>query len=530
VNSHEIVARLQGRRRTQGSASARRVARGPSLGQGVLLVAALAVVPALGLALRAGFDGLYGQDAFAYSDYALGPVRDWLRAGQPSAPPTFYWPPGYPILVALASFALGARPLAGQVVSLLAAGVAACATAILASDVARELDRERESAPSVPAWFLPLVAGTTVAATGQLWQSGIVVMADTTGLAAATLAAVGIARYGRSRRLVWLLLAAVGIAWATISRWIYGLVAIPFAIATLIYLWDGDRHRGLFHGLVAAIVAVLIVAPVVLPALTNLGGQVAFNADFQVYSWSPLNGFRREFPTADGLLSYRFPNGLYYLLAAALPPFLAPVLVVFAPFGLVPCWRGRRSPLAVLVIGWLVVGYAFHAGAPWQNIRFILAYLPPLAILVALGARLAIGMTHRPWLVGAALAVGLVWTVVGGARLTQSFLQRKNADLAIVRWVDGQTPSGARLVTFGLSATFQHYSPLDTEDVFDAGTSDLTSDRPTYLLLDVDSVEHQWQGLLPDVTYRELADAGRLVPVGQQGGYTLFAVIKEAAA
>jgi 4-amino-4-deoxy-L-arabinose transferase-like glycosyltransferase len=524
MNSHEIVARLQGRRRTQGSASARWAALSLSTGQCVLLVVALAVVPALLLALRAGFDGLYGQDAFAYADYALGPVRDWLRAGRLSGLPAFYWPPGYPILVALASFAVGPRPLTGQIVSLGGATVAAAATTLLAGDVARELVRDRESSATVPGWFVPLVAGGAVAATGQLWQSGIVVMADTTGLAAATLAAVGVARYGRSRRLGWLLLAAVAMAWATISRWIFGLVAVPFALATLVYLWQGDRRRGLLHGLAASILGLLIVAPVLVPALANLGGQAAFNADFQVYSWSPLNALRREFPTADGLLSYRFPNGLYYLLAPALPPFMAPLLVLFAPFGLVPCWRGRRSPLVLLVIGWLVVGYAFHAGAPWQNIRFVLAYLPPLAILSALGARQVIVATRRPWLVSAVLGIGLVWTLVGGARLLQDFLQRKEADLAIVRWVDAQTPANARLVTFGLSATFQHYSALDTEDVFDAIPDKLTSDRPTYLLLDVDSVEHQWQGLAPDLTYRALADAGRLVPLGEQRGYTLFVV------
>ncbi len=237
-----------------------------------------------------------------------------------------------------------------------------------------------------------------------------------------------------------------------------------------------------------------------------------------------MNALRREFPTADGLLSYRFPNGLYYLLAPALPPFLAPLLVIFAPFGLVPCWRGRRSPLTLLVVGWLVVGYAFHAGAPWQNIRFVLAYLPPLAILVALGARQVIAATRRPALVSAVLGVGLVWTLVGGTRLLHEFIARKDADLAIVRWVAAQTPPDARLVTFGLSATFQHYSPLETEDVFDAGPTDLTSDRPTYLLLDVDGVESQWRGLPPDLTYRALADKGRLVPLGQQGSYTLFAV------
>ena len=52
----------------------------------------------LALALRAAslvaypFDGLYGQDPYAYYAYAVGPLTAALRQWQPVPP--FFWPPG----------------------------------------------------------------------------------------------------------------------------------------------------------------------------------------------------------------------------------------------------------------------------------------------------------------------------------------------------------------------------------------------------------------------------------------------------
>src|SRR5947209_1868155 len=82
-----------------------------------LLLASLLAVPAAGLSLSRGFDGLYGQDAYAYFDYATTSVRRSIEHLAPALE-TFFWPPGYPILVALASLTIGPSPLAGQVVSL----------------------------------------------------------------------------------------------------------------------------------------------------------------------------------------------------------------------------------------------------------------------------------------------------------------------------------------------------------------------------------------------------------------------------
>jgi len=160
-----------------------RFVRRPRLARRWWLLALGLVVPAAagGIALFEHFDGLYGQDSFTYLDYATGALRRSLvRLG---LPPPFFWPPGYPFLVAVASFATGREPIAGQLVSLAAAASVPVTTALLA----QELWRRRPATAAV-------VAGLLVAFTGQLWQSGVVVMADASARALATGAPAAVVR------------------------------------------------------------------------------------------------------------------------------------------------------------------------------------------------------------------------------------------------------------------------------------------------------------------------------------------------
>ena len=181
----------------------------------------------------------------------------------------------------------------------------------------------------------------------------------------------------------------------------------------------------------------------------------------------------------------------------------------------------------------------FHAGAPWQNFRFNLAHLPPLAILIAIGVAAIAG-----WLAGrvqngavrrlamgvlaAYVLVGLLLMAHGGRALTRGFVARKNADLATVAWVESQTPPSARLFTFNLTLTFQHESSLETHELYGVTPDDLADlladGRPAYLLIDVANVETQWQGQSPSVNYHWLRDQQILSEIGKSSGYTLFLV------
>jgi len=497
-----------------------KTARSRAAAVGLPLLALVLALPAGAIALRRGFDGLYGQDAYAYFDYGAVSVRQSILHLAPLE--AFFWPPGYPLLVALASIAIGPSAVAGQAVSLLMGALVPVFTALLV----------RELWPSdLP---LAVLAGVLVALCGQLWQSSIVVMADTTGLALATLSAWALVRYQRTGRWPWLLIASAAVAYATLARWIYGLVAIPFALYALWALARATPRTALLHALTAALVGAALLVPVLGPPLLGLlshpSAPAAFAGNLQVYSWSPLNAVKRDFFTADGHLSYALPNGVYYAIAPANLAFFGPLLAPWLAVGLWAAARDWSRPTLLLILGWAGLVYAFHAGAAWQNFRFTLAYLPPLAVLVAAG--LTWTWRHVSRRVGLLVvvcgALGLLATASGAVRLNQGFIDRKDDDLALVRWVQAQTPPGAQLLSFGPTLAFRHYTDLPTFDLFDLTPGDLDAvlavPGPTYVLLDEQNVQDQWLGQAPELNWRRLQDHFGVSEVGAQGSFRLVRV------
>lgn len=494
------------------------------------------LIPA-GLAWRTGFDGLYGQDAYAYFDYAVGPLTAALRAGQP--PPPFFWPPGYPLLVALLTMTTGPLPQVGQIISLLAGMLTVMATVWLAAEV--------WPWPSTRTTGIAL-AGLLTAGVGQLWQSSVVVMADTTGLAAATVGMTALLRYGRPEgppQARWLTLAAGCLAFAVLTRWAYALVALV-AVGFTLFVWRRQPRRVVWrHALAAALPALIVLAPLGWSFLTGavdpVSGRAAFAGNLQVYTWSPLNALRREFTTPDGLLRYRWPNGLWYALAPAhryyFTPALAPFLAVGVVAALRRCRHGEARQWGPALV-WAAVIPLFHAGAAWQNFRFNLAHLPALVLLTTLGLMTAAAWRWRlssPRLRRLATALLTVWALGGlflmargGWELITTFIARKQADLAIVRRVEALLPADARLLTFQLTPTFRHYGRLETHDLFYLTPAQLHAwaddGRPTYLLLDRANVLSQWQGKPPETIYRRLATEFGLVEVTRVGAYTLWCV------
>jgi 4-amino-4-deoxy-L-arabinose transferase-like glycosyltransferase len=492
-------------------------------------------VAAGGVAALEGFDGLYGQDPFAYFDYATGAVRRSLLELEPLPP--FFWPPGYPLLVGLVSLAVGPQPLAGQLVSLASGALVPVFTMLLAREVwprpPGEADRDAAAASSL---HVPLLAGLLVALTGQLWQSSVVVMADTLGLAGATAGVWALARYGRGAALRWLLLAAALLAAATMTRWIYGIVAVP---CTAFALWTAFHRRpprtALVHAGAAALVGGAVLAPVavasVLHAVREGGCFAPFAGNFQVYRWNPLGAFRSEFVTPDGRLTYERATGLYYAAAPARWAFFTPLLAPLVLPGLWAVFRRRAAAPTLLLAGWAAVVFVFHAGAAYQNFRFTLAFLPPLAVLAAIGAEVVLGRLRGrrsfPLAVGV-LAIGLGLMAAAGVHTTRSLIDMKNRSLDVVRWTEARTPAGARLVTFDLTSSFRHYGTLPTVELYHQDPADLARllerDEPLYLLVDTAKMEGQWAEESPGRNARWLEAGPGLTPLGEVHGFTLFRV------
>ncbi|MBV9577690.1 MAG: hypothetical protein JO057_03765, partial [Chloroflexi bacterium] len=361
-----------------------------------------------------------------------------------------------------------------------------------------------------------------------------------TGLALATLSAVALVRYARSRHVTWLLLATATIAYSTLARWIYGLVAVPFGVYALTILFEGRQvtRTRIWHAVAALAVAAVILVPAVAQPLIGLvrdpAEPAAFAGNFQVYSWSPLNALRHDFFTADGHLVYPRPNGVYYAIAPANSAYFGPLLAIWILPGL---WAARYWSwrTILLIVGWVAIVYAFHAGAPWQNFRFALAYLPPVAIVAAAGMLLVwrwleANPARRPLrlIVGGCILVGLVITAGAAARLVERFIDTKDHELTLVHWVQSQTPSSAELFTFGPTLAFRHYSSMPTFDLYDVSASDirgiLADAAPHYLLVDTTNVESQWLNQAPSTNFHLLRDQVGLTELGTDEGYTLYQI------
>ncbi len=515
-----------------------------------ILCLALAAVAALVVWPR--FDGLYGQDAFAYWEYTSGALDGALRRGEP--PPPFFWPPGFPLAVWLVTIVVGPSPVAGQVVALLGGALVPIFTALLAWELfvappASLVQGRVGSAPTtsneMPAAtrFTPLLAGCLVAFHGQLWQSSVVVMSDTAALAAGTAGVWLVARWGRTARTPPLLAAAGLLAFAVLTRWAYALVAVPITIFALHRLavaaglgrvGAGKPVRAMGQALGAATMVGAVLSPVWVPAAFGPDtGGIAFTGNFDVYGWSPLNAVRRTFVTADGLLRHRLPNGLYYVLTPAHPYSFTPLLAAFLLPGAWRLWSIRNASRGWLLAGWVGVVLAFHAGAAYQNFRFTLACLPPLAIVAALGIATvrgwiaAIPRTGRRRVASVALAgcvvIGLGAMARGGIELTRFFVQRKNADLATVEWVERRTPSDSRVLAFDLFSTLRHYGRRESRHLY-FETPPSIAGRVGRPLLETESFFVQWAGHPSWEAVRQLENRAALVELGRHRGYVLYRI------
>lgn len=464
-------------------------------------------------ALRFDFDGLYGQDAYAYLNYARGPLTD--RLFDPGRLPPFFWPPGYPLLVALLALWLG--PIrAAPLVSLVAGALVPPLTVLLGHALWPARRR------------IGWIAGGIAALVPQLWQSSAVAMADTTALAAATLGAIALARYARvggGRRLA---LGAGALAFAMLTRVAYVVVALPLTGLAFAAMPREGRARATHDLLVAGAVALVVLSPLLSGLSDGAGSPVA--ANLESHGWSPATIVRATHETAQGTFRYRLPNGIWYAVAPARHFYLTPVVALFLVPGLLQILSRWHLEQWLVTLGWPAAQWLLLSGFEFQIARYALAALPPLALLAAGGIDLALrGSARRGrMLVAGVLAVGVLWMLVSGLALTGSLVARKADSLATVRWVETRIEPEARLLTFGLTLTAQTYTAIDVTDIFSLSSREIDAlhaeARPLYLLLDVDNIEAQWRGRSPERNYRHLREGPGLAPIGKYGVYTLFRV------
>jgi hypothetical protein len=470
------------------------------------------------------FDGLYGQDAFAYFRYAQA-LWPHLRTGAPL--PVLYWPAGYPVTVALLLPLTRGGPFAGQMVSAFACAWAAAATSLLVRDLGRP-----KGEPRGDPWPA-LVAGLAVAMSGAVLRSSQVVMADALGLGATAAALVCLVRYAETARGPWLVGCLFALAWGTVTRWLVGFLVLPLGVFLAFHEWRHARAAGpgatvrrLWPWLpIAALVGLAVLVPQLVIAHSV---PASLEKHEWLVGWSLRSAFARDFHTPEGHDVYRLPVALFYLVRLGWPDYFFPVHVPFVVTGAWSLVRDRRWPSAVLLLGWPATVWLFLSGIPYENPRFLLPTLP------AIGALFGIGFAHvlrstpagARWvptvMVAGALAAGLAL----GAREHARLVARKNADRDLVAWVSKLLPPDARLIMEGPTLAFQYYASISAPDLFTASTAEIdalvASGAPLFLLADVDQLKDRWVGIAPERHFEALRQGPGLTVVGTHPPFTLF--------
>ncbi len=157
----------------------------------------------------------------------------------------------------------------------------------------------------------------------------------------------------------------------------------------------------------------------------------------------------------------------------------------------------------------------FLAGSPYQNTRFFLSAMPPVAILIAVGVWRAGDARRRAGCPGGAsrsgrassLAIAGAWLLVAilvAGRFTAAFIDRQAGDLAAIRRLEADVPAGARIISMGPTGVFVRDGVPDVVELFDldpdGATALLADGRPSYLVIDPVAMAGQWAGRRPALT------------------------------
>jgi hypothetical protein len=482
------------------------------------------------------FSGLYGQDPYAYFSYSVGPLRNFFLRGTPPGP--MFWPLGYPFPVALVSLLVGPAPSAGQAVSLLAGLASVLLTFLLGRDMLIHAGADRDLARRTGA-IAALLAGVT----GWLIQSSVVVMPDSLALATSLLAVWAIIRWLQVASLAlerkyagisWLAVAGAALAWSIVTRWGQMALLPVLVLAVLPAAWQ--RPSRLFRALPFALVAAGIVLGFQIWLMLTVdpgaaGGSRPFAGDFGYpgSQWSWQHWFMREFHSPDGVQRYSLPNGLYYATAAFGWMYLTPLLAPAVTGGLVVVFRRFHRAILLLVV-WPALLLLVDAGLPHQNPRYLVAVLPPVAILAGLGMAAAIKAFRVPeWPYGwAATAASLILVAAAGLHGVRWLVSQEQAAVEVAHWTAARVPPRATVLSFDITLTLDHATSLKPRDLDlvsrRALQGLLAEHRPVYVLVQVGQMQGQWAQRPPGENYRLLVARPGLEPIGRLHGYTLYRV------
>lgn len=471
-----------------------------------LLVFAAALSARLIALSGMGFDGLYGQDAYAYHTFA----HDLAAfVGEGRALPPFFWPLGYPALLA----SMGGGLPAGLALSILLGSLLSPLTYLLA----RQLD-QRPSAAGI--------AGLVPAFGGQAIQSSLVIMSDVPALFWALISIAALLAYLRGRGAGgWLVVSALTLALSAITRWLYLVLLIPW-LALL--MTQRPRPARLRFQLAAAALAVMPL--IIAQAAYSLSNPFPSLNHPYVTGWSPVHVLAQTFDTPDGHLAYAQTNAVFYAQVGHTLPYLSPLLTILLIGGAALLVVSGKRRTSLLLLAWIALPYVFLVGIPYQNIRFMLIMLPPIALVAsAVISRYSPNLSAHHlerWLLIGLAGAGLLHIAADGLPYARAFIERQQQDKAILFWARDSLPENARVYTQGLTGALSAYTTLQTVELWGQTAEALAVLPPmtAYVIVNEWQIAHQWAGQSPQIALDWLRQTYGLTRITRVGNWTVYAL------
>lgn len=468
------------------------------------------------------FDGLYGQDAYAYLEYSNGFYNSIINF---KIPQNYYWPIGFYLFSTLFSFiAAGKTALASLLVSLNAGALTAGFMYLLSIQwLGRYYTGDTAKKYSIVSGLLICFAGITV-------KQSDVIMSDSLALMFLTLSALYAVRYIYNLKRSYIIYSFSALAFAAMTRYAGMIFIVPvIVLLTAAIIKSKNKSIIVKDVLIAAAVGILIFLPQLLYIIN--GGipylQFSGNTPTWAASWSPVNIFRSEFFTFDGTQNYRFINGLFYLTPSFHPMFLSLFGFAFIS-GLFKILKKQAGVISIFLLSWIAVYVLYFAGNPYQSIRYTLSFFPPLVLIAVYGlAGLKLRDSYKTIFISAGIIVLFAYSLYDFSK----FAERKNKEKECIEWIQNHVRPGSNLFTFEITGAVNYYTGHNAKEFFYYNYSDIkkaadTTNVSTYFLLPVNRIETQWEGLPVKKSFDSLKTGLNPVSIGKVNDYEGFLIAK----
>ncbi len=467
------------------------------------------------------FDGLYGQDSFAYYENAkviYKTVPDFHRLRESYWPIGKAAPIGYSSAMAIFFLMMGIKPFAGQLMSLLGGSLLAAMTFLLTRKILT-----LEGFDETKAFSSGLIAGGIVACSGVLIKSSVVLMSDSLALCLATAVFLFILYYESTKQFLFLFLFAIATSAMIMTRYPYSFLLVPLA-AYFLFSMKKER-KTILHFVLAVICGFIFFLPQVFLFFQN---PKSITEHTLLKGWTIANAFRTHFETVDGIQDYRFPNFLFNAAPTVHPAYLSPILFPALVFGMFIIVSHFYQRMALLLVGWVTVIYVSLVGFPVQNFRLTEAFFSPLAVFTALGLEAMRNHWNiKPSLMWIWVGMALASMLFFGSMYVNKFIEKKNADLETVQWIRNHVSPETKLIALEIAPTLRHYSSFDVVQLFYQDTSSLhnllKNNRGT-LVLNERNMETQWRGHQVHQLFHWIKDHYKVDEIGKVNHYNISSI------